>query len=110
MCVVEFVIGRGEQGDDRAGVAAGWAVDPRVVSGKKTMLYKMCSMRVNKERAVAACFVGFGFRPSSRRAGFHPGEAVMVMGWDILFVQQQWPVARTQRQGFLERRKLGKYH
>ncbi|KAG5551674.1 hypothetical protein RHGRI_009928 [Rhododendron griersonianum] len=35
VCVVEFVIGRGEQGDDRAGVAAGWAVDPRVVSGEE---------------------------------------------------------------------------
>ncbi|KAF7144795.1 hypothetical protein RHSIM_Rhsim04G0047100 [Rhododendron simsii] len=55
------------------------------------MLYKMCSVRVNKERAVAASFVGFGFQPSSRRAGFHPGEAVMAMGWDILFVQQRWP-------------------
>lgn len=74
------------------------------------MLYKMRSVRVNKERAVATSFVGFGFRPSSRGAGFHPGEAVMTMGWDILFVQQQWPVARTQRRGFLEWRKLGKYH
>ncbi|KAF7144579.1 hypothetical protein RHSIM_Rhsim04G0047000 [Rhododendron simsii] len=35
VCVVEFVIGRGEQGDDQAGVATGRAVDPRVVKGEE---------------------------------------------------------------------------